>query len=541
MNPQLWKKLILIGIVLILVISITTNYYWLKNDNTPFSGCDSSHHLYNSLLFFYRFSDIVSNPSLTFLQRIKGFYQMMRMNPSNFHKSWALSWSYLTYLVSSIFNLSFGNSLFVTRLSMSFWGIILILSTYFLGKEMFNSSVGLLSAFFVSMYPPIFVYSRLYGLDFPLTSIVALGMLFLIKCKNFSSRKYSVFLGISSGFGILVKMPYLIFFVPPLAIILIDTFREKEKRRERFFNFLIFFILSVLISSIWWENKLPELFRELIYVHNSPRRIGEPFSNILNPFLWYIIAMSHLIGELFFSLFIISLILFTFSKSKHKWFLLIWIFFPYLLFPIIASSNRWIRYLFPILPAMGLVSAWGISKIPHQKYRISILVPVIIFSLLQFISISFKCPETSPIFRKLKENIKLGARTDYLSVNRKIKKLSEILVKNSSNKKNIRVGVILFPKIPDPSQVLYLLKLEDRRIFPLSFHWQRNQFLEEFPSMEFIVLLCFKKNKECNLLSIRELSKYQNKFEFLASLSYREKHEDCKGLWKYIVYRRGNR
>ena len=526
------KNFTWIGLILILTISGVSNYHWLRSDNTPFSGCDSNVHLYNSLIFFYRLSDIVSNPSFTFWSKIREIFNLMIMHPKDFHETWSFGWPYFTYLTSSIFNLFLGNSLFVTRLSMTLWFFILIVSTYFLGKEIADPLTGLLSAFIVSIYPPLFVNSRLYGLDFPLTSIVTLSMLFLILCKNFSERKYSLFLGICAGIGMLIKLQYLLFLILPLTIVLLKMFSENH-RKNRVLNFSFFLLLSISISSLWWGNKIPHLFEELIFIHST----SPPSEEILmehweHPLLWYILRTAGSAGIFLFVLFIISTVFFVLSKTKYKQIILSWILSPYLIFPLV-TPDRWSRYLLPVFPAMGLISSWGMSKISIPKYKISVLSVVVIFGLLQFISISFNQTQSLPVFKKLKEDVVLEARTDCRMVDRKIKELVEIFLRNNPHKNNIKVGIISISTIDIPSNLLYLLRLQERRILPISLHWWTNRFLCELPSMEFILFVCPQTH---GLKWPDTIKKCRNRFVLVDSLSYKEKEEDYEEWYRYFVY-----
>ncbi len=80
-----------------------------------------------------------------------------------------------------------------------------ILVTYFLGKRVAGSTVGLLAAALVGFLPMMAAMARLYYVEILLTVVVAFNMLALFRTDRFTDRPWSLIWGVSLGVGLLVK------------------------------------------------------------------------------------------------------------------------------------------------------------------------------------------------------------------------------------------------------------------------------------------------------------------------------------------------
>lgn len=125
----------------------------------------------------------------------------------------------------------FGETLNVAIMSNIVYFSILIFSVYGIGRHVHSKKAGLLAAFIVSMFPSIYGFSRMFWMDFPLTSVVALSIFLLLKTELFTSRKYSILLGVVTGVGMLVKWTFVAYLLPPLIALLLNHWSNKKKLR----------------------------------------------------------------------------------------------------------------------------------------------------------------------------------------------------------------------------------------------------------------------------------------------------------------------
>ncbi len=109
--------------------------------------------------------------------------------------------------------------------------VILVLSTYGIGRLVSNGTAGLLGAFFVVSYPPIIHLSRTYLPHAALPACTALSLYLALLIKNQPSLRYAWFYCASLAFGMLIH-PYFIWFaVPPtILVVYISLFCSHPKR-----------------------------------------------------------------------------------------------------------------------------------------------------------------------------------------------------------------------------------------------------------------------------------------------------------------------
>ncbi|MBU1862068.1 MAG: glycosyltransferase family 39 protein, partial [Candidatus Omnitrophica bacterium] len=134
--------------------------------------------------------------------------------------------------------------------------------------------------FLLYMYPLIFESFRQFQLDSPLTAMVALSILFLIKCNDFTSRKYSLLLGVSLGWGMLVKGQVILYIIWPLCFVLYRACRHcwvHPLRSKQLQNIGIFMLLSVMIASLWWGHSIKGVLLVLNQHVNSSEKALEPY------------------------------------------------------------------------------------------------------------------------------------------------------------------------------------------------------------------------------------------------------------------------
>jgi 4-amino-4-deoxy-L-arabinose transferase-like glycosyltransferase len=82
----------------------------------------------------------------------------------------------------------FGNNVFAVRFASVSYGILLVLTTYLLVKEMFNKKLALLASFFLSISPWHFILNRIAFHANSFTFYFTLGLYFLFKGLKRNSK-----------------------------------------------------------------------------------------------------------------------------------------------------------------------------------------------------------------------------------------------------------------------------------------------------------------------------------------------------------------
>jgi len=145
----------------------------------------------------------------------------------------------------------------------AFFLFILLISVFKIGALLYDEKIGLLAAILLSFSLAIFSHSRISMLDFPLTAMLSLCFLFLLKTRNLSSLSFSLFTGVLFGLTQLTKETAVIFVLPVFLYYFFHSLRiVKEKRKKKIINFIIVLLLFLIVAGMAYLNPSnKEIFR----------------------------------------------------------------------------------------------------------------------------------------------------------------------------------------------------------------------------------------------------------------------------------------
>lgn len=480
-------------IVLVFVAGLT-NFLWFKNDNYS-SGVDVHNHLLFSIAFFYKIADVIHNNSSSILAMI---VNIVRLLGESLYGD--VYWPNGLNFTTSIFYFSLGKSLFSARLSLLPYLFVLFYSTYSIGKLIFSRFIGLLAVLVLFMNPLIFTSSRQYQLDFPLTAMVALSILLLIRTDNFRNRKYSFFFGLSLGWSMLIKGQTMIFMIWPLILTLFKILPKRKRellRTGQFQNLAIFIIVAGLIASIWWGHQFKTAKIDIYdHIFSKQKTVEANFSweqkYSFEALSFYSKVLFKFLGPIFFVVFMISFILFLMRRLQYKGLILSWIIPPFILFNLVFSVKH-TRFLMPLVPAVALIIAWGLGQIKNRVIRTIIISAVLIYGSIQFYLISY-CPWNyrEVAIGGIKIFGRLGFGSDYESppphkVDYKIAEVARVIRRYAPLNKSVKIASINCAHKPSNIETMYYLKLEDRFLDPMDLTEMGTDILSNFNSLDFIL------------------------------------------------------
>lgn len=373
----------------VIAFSVVTHGLWLSA-STDIVGVDVSNHLYFQLKFHRHFIFLFADGPQTLPERAHAFISLM--GRSMFHPD-CIYWPNLVFLVTSLFTLVFGYSLLVVKLSTQIFLVILLLSTYLIARAL-NKTAALLAVFIVSMYPIVFEGARQYGLDLPLTALVCLSMLFLIRTEGFTRAGYSFALGMAMGAGMLIKGQYLLFLAGPF---LLEACRGVFGRGGRLpvvlRNLSLTLLAALPVAGIWWASRMAMTWQGLItHVSCGNKFLEADTLRTMYDLAYYFYNLKVLVcdssGVWLSAVFLVSLLFFLRTRGSLKNLLLCWLFVPAVLFSFFFVVKQ-DRFLMPVLPVMALISGWGLSMLRPRWLRLTLLALVLSFALVQYYVLSF--------------------------------------------------------------------------------------------------------------------------------------------------------
>ncbi len=480
-------------LLLILALGIS-NILYFKSDNSIL-GCDSGNHLFFSIEFFHETQDIFNNSNSSSIGKLADFLILLT-HPV---KHGTVYWPNGLNITTSIFYFAFGENLLAAKLSLLPYLLILIISTYMIGSCLGSRIVGLFAAFIASMYPLIFESSRQYQLDFPLAAMVTLCIALLIKSNSFSSRKISIFFGLSLGWAMLIKGQAILFVLWPFLIVLYNSIKKGLKLKQLQNIFLAISIAS-LLAAIWWgpqfKNASLSLREHIIDPHKtmeSNYNIEEKYSSKILSF--YVKTLPQSLSPILFVIFVFSFVGFIFkNKIRHKLTLLTWLIVPFLLFSLIFTIKD-SRFLMPLLPLMAAISSWRIFYIKNRSIKTIVFIILISYTLIQFFLLSYADSNRRDLF--LGRFRIFTQHTGYENVPHKeelnVDTVIEIISSRSETEKPIKIGLVNCGE-RSAFETLYLLKLGDKSLDPLDLFEMPSLFLSDFSAMEYILFRQPQKN-----------------------------------------------
>ena len=376
-----------------------SNAIWMVLDNRP-PAWDQGGHLRYTFHYWQALTSGSENWWIDLLN-VEPFY------PPFFHLS----------LIP--FSILFGFTLDTAIIANSFYLTVSILSTYGIGKHLYNRRVGLIASFLISCYPYIVNMSREYLISTMLTTAVALTYYLFLKSKNFEDRTFSILFSLVYACGLMIKWTFLVYTLPVVLAGLFSGTLSTQKRIAQcayymglvfsllvlpFFIFISgkisglfllveFVLIGLLVKKYSADLLSPQKLLNLValtciavlvcfpwYAHNlinvsiGMSKFGFPTEVLKGHMDWdlpiwgfYIEMAERQMGMPLLILFIFSLIFFLINKNGTNRIVLTWAILPIILFTFI--NNKGARYTMPALPAMALISSLALTQIQSLPWR----------------------------------------------------------------------------------------------------------------------------------------------------------------------------
>jgi 4-amino-4-deoxy-L-arabinose transferase-like glycosyltransferase len=346
------------------------------------------------------------------------------------------------------FSLIFNFALDTAIIANSLYLTIAILSTYGIGKLLFNRLTGLLAAFLIACYPYMLNMSRDYLISVMLTSTVTLAYYLFFKSKSFESKIFTLFFSIVFACGLMIKWTFLIYTLPailaglfqgslsvrkrvmqclyytgmivgllvlPLFIYisgeirglfllaeflligaLVKTYSREILSPQKLLNLISLTCISVLICFPWYAHNL-------INISVGMSKFAFPSDVLKGSMDWnlpiwgfYLEMAERQMGMPLFLLFIFAFLSLLIKKESSNRILLVWAILPLLVFTFI--NNKGARYTMPALPAMAIISSLALTRIQSYPWRKCLYMLTGLFALLTSLHAGFSTGNISVPF-----------------------------------------------------------------------------------------------------------------------------------------------
>lgn len=278
---------------------------------------------------------------------------------------------------------------------LGFLGLALV-ALFLLGRRLFDAPTGLLAALIFGAAPFVVYSLTNFQLDLPLAATVALALLALVATEEFSRVGPSLLLGVVLALGLLVKPPFAVYLLPPLALETWRLFRAPE-RAKRLGNLALALVLGGALSLPWYGLRLFGLpFQVGSRAFKQAAESGYPETLTAASLGFYPRLLLPTFGLLAGFLFVWGLFALARQPGVRG---LLWAatLVPFGIFLFIQNKN--LRYVLPLLPAAALIAAGSLRALA-PAWRRALTVMVILGSVVQVGIAAFGIPP-APSFTPL--------------------------------------------------------------------------------------------------------------------------------------------
>ena len=274
-------------------------------------------------------------------------------------------YQWLQYWLSAIFVKFFGLNEFAMRFPSVIFGVLTIWVVYFLGKELFNKNIGLISAFLTAFLKIEILWSRQARPYQALQFFYLLGLWFVYKLtkeENFNWRYFFGFLACGILASLMHGLGLVVLFVGFLNLLI---FRFYWFKKWALGGGLLILVFSYVFKI------------QIFYVFSSLGKVNNLF--------YYRVFLTHNYPLLIF----LALIgwLMAFLKNREIFLLLS---LPLVIQVFIVSfllGQPFVRYFYPVFSILILFSSVGLVEVSHsissifreRKKRISLFLLLFFF------------------------------------------------------------------------------------------------------------------------------------------------------------------
>ncbi len=260
----------------------------------------------------------------------------------------------------------FGQNEFAARFPCALAGLLTILFTYWMGRELFGRRAGIIAAVIMGSSTGFLALSRIALTDMPLTFCMTLSLgSFILAVRDSGERKSLYYYLFYIGAALAVLAKGLIGILFPGTIIFLFMLLRKRWNLLREMRLLTGIPLFFLIAAPWFvlvSMKNPE-FARFFFIHEHFERFLTKVHGRYQPF-WFFFAILFAI-MLPWSCFIPSALRESWRNRKSEqgetlsW-LAIWAIFIFAFFT--KSSSKLVPYILPVFTPLALLIAVNFDR-----------------------------------------------------------------------------------------------------------------------------------------------------------------------------------
>lgn len=370
-------------LALLTAVFVLSSAAWIHLDTVP-PLWDSAHYLWESDLLY---KDLTREGPMAMLER--------------FATSLGEKAPLITALPIPAYAL-LGESHAAARFTNLVFIVVACVALYGFGRRSGGPMVGLLSVLIVNTYPIVAGMSRQYLVEYALMTFTIVWMYLLVVWEDREGRGILWGFGVLAGFGLLLKITFPLYVGVPTLWIAWRKFAGGRPLVRVAIDLICIAFIAVPIAAIWYAQNL---FRVLGFAASAGfGSLGRPYGSgpvlsleALSQYWLKLINIGISFGFLALTV-ALGLILLAGRRQTRASddrmpqrpsmdgsrlvLLLLWLIVPFLVLSFAVNKDP--RYLVPSLPALAVLTAYGLTRIPWRGLRVAFIGVAALFGLANY-------------------------------------------------------------------------------------------------------------------------------------------------------------
>ncbi len=271
---------------------------------------------------------------------------------------------------------AFGVTNFATRFFVPIFGALSLLFVFYLGKKLYNRTVGLLSALVLGTFTTFYSFATHAMIDVPLTCFILGSLYFFILSMDGGKTaiRYAALGGVCFGLAFLTKQTGALL-IPAILII----YLVASKRSVRAFAakpFAVFLGVGLLVAAPWlvyMNFRFGSDFWNCYFLYNAFTRASNPLEGHMGGYLYYFqfLATGETLVWAVLLPFAVGLCAYlAFRRSKADVLVVSWVAVVLLVFTVAQTKIPY--YILPAYPAFALAIGSLLYQLSKKIIRLKL-------------------------------------------------------------------------------------------------------------------------------------------------------------------------
>lgn len=275
----------------------------------------------------------------------------------------------LMWLISLSYQ-AFGVTDFATRFFSPIFGAFALVFVYFLGKQLYNRTVGFVSAIILGTFSTFFLFATHAMTDVLLTCLI-LGSFyfFVLSQEKHATGWYAPLSGVFFGLAFLTKQTGALLIPAILIVYLVLSQRSLKPILTRQFGLFLAAALTIIVPWVTYMTVCYGFdFWNTYFLYSTVTRLASPVEGHVHGYVYYFNYLASSETTLWVALLPFAVVLsgyYAFRRNKSDLLLVTWITVVLAVFTL--AQTKIYYYILPAYPAFAI----AIASLLYQIYRVA--------------------------------------------------------------------------------------------------------------------------------------------------------------------------